>query len=118
MVYATGTDTYFGKTAQMVQGPESASHFQKAVLKLTFGGTLRAERNDRVKLLAYRILDPTKRPLRGRKPKDQKPRDLKPEIETRAYELFEKRARADGQATEDWAEAEREIDKEHDGVSK
>ena len=34
MVYATGADTYFGKTAQMVQGPESASHFQKAVLKI------------------------------------------------------------------------------------
>jgi H+-transporting ATPase len=34
MVYATGTDTYFGKTAQMVQGPESVSHFQKAVLKI------------------------------------------------------------------------------------
>src|SRR5580698_7065718 len=34
MVYATGTDTYFGKTAQMVQGPESISHFQKAVLKI------------------------------------------------------------------------------------
>ena len=34
MVYATGTNTYFGKTAQMVQGPESASHFQKAVLKI------------------------------------------------------------------------------------
>ena len=27
-------DTYFGKTAQMVQGPESVSHFQKAVLKI------------------------------------------------------------------------------------
>jgi H+-transporting ATPase len=34
MVYATGADTYFGKTAQMVQGPESVSHFQKAVLKI------------------------------------------------------------------------------------
>ena len=34
MVYATGTDTYFGKTAQMVQGPESVSHFQQAVLKI------------------------------------------------------------------------------------
>src|SRR5271170_7229440 len=34
MVYATGTETYFGKTAQMVQGPESVSHFQKAVLKI------------------------------------------------------------------------------------
>jgi hypothetical protein len=70
-----------------------------------------------VKLLAYRILDPTKPSLLGRKPKDQKPQDLKPEIATRAYELFEKRGRADGQATEDWTEAEREIKKEHAGLS-
>jgi hypothetical protein len=38
---------------------------------------------------------------------------LKPEIAARAYELFEKRGGADGQAVEDWAEAEREIEKEH-----
>ena len=69
--------------------------------------------NDRVKLLAYRILDPTKPPLLGRKPKDQAPKDLNPEIATRAYELFEKRGRADGQAVEDWAEVGREIKKEH-----
>jgi H+-transporting ATPase len=62
--------------------------------------------NDRVKLLAYRILDPVK------KAKLDGPRDLKPRIAERAYELFEKRGRADGQAGADWAEAEREIEKE------
>jgi hypothetical protein len=41
------------------------------------------------------------------------PQDLKPEIATRAYDLFEKRGRADGQAGQDWSEAEREIQKEH-----
>ena len=34
MVYATGTNTYFGKTAQMVQSAHTVSHFQKAVLKI------------------------------------------------------------------------------------
>ena len=34
MVYATGTNTYFGKTAQMVQEANTVSHFQKAVLKI------------------------------------------------------------------------------------
>jgi H+-transporting ATPase len=34
MVYATGTDTYFGKTAQLVEEAETVSHFQKAVLKI------------------------------------------------------------------------------------
>jgi H+-transporting ATPase len=34
MVYATGENTYFGKTAQLVQGARSASHFQHAVLKI------------------------------------------------------------------------------------
>jgi H+-transporting ATPase len=34
IVYATGTDTYFGKTAQMVQSAHTTSHFQKAVLKI------------------------------------------------------------------------------------
>src|SRR5271163_1386357 len=29
MVYATGTNTYFGKTAQLVQEAHTASHFQK-----------------------------------------------------------------------------------------
>ena len=34
IVYATGTKTYFGKTAQLVQGVHTISHFQKAVLKI------------------------------------------------------------------------------------
>ncbi|MGZ0655270.1 plasma-membrane proton-efflux P-type ATPase [Coraliomargarita sp. W4R72] len=34
LVYATGTHTYFGKTAQLVQETQSTSHFQKAVLKI------------------------------------------------------------------------------------
>ncbi len=34
MVYATGTHTYFGKTAQLVQEAHTVSHFQKAVLKI------------------------------------------------------------------------------------
>jgi H+-transporting ATPase len=74
--------------------------------------------NDRVKLLAYRILDPTKPSLLAKKPKDQTPQDLRPEVAARAYELFEKRGSADAQAAGDWAEAEREIDKEHLTVTK
>ena len=34
MVYATGTNTYFGKTAQLVQEATTVSHFQRAVLKI------------------------------------------------------------------------------------
>jgi len=34
IVYATGSDTYFGKTAQMVEEGKGASHFQRAVLKI------------------------------------------------------------------------------------
>ena len=34
LVYATGSNTYFGKTAQLVQEAKSISHFQKAVLKI------------------------------------------------------------------------------------
>ncbi len=34
MVYATGTTTYFGKTAQLVQEAHTVSHFQRAVLKI------------------------------------------------------------------------------------
>ena len=34
LVYATGTNTYFGKTAELVQGAHTASHFQRAVLKI------------------------------------------------------------------------------------
>ena len=34
LVYATGANTYFGKTAQLVQEAHTVSHFQKAVLKI------------------------------------------------------------------------------------
>jgi H+-transporting ATPase len=34
MVYATGANTYFGKTAELVQGAHTVSHFQRAVLKI------------------------------------------------------------------------------------
>jgi H+-transporting ATPase len=34
IVYATGTKTYFGKTAALVEKAQTVSHFQKAVLKI------------------------------------------------------------------------------------
>ena len=34
LVYATGANTYFGKTAELVQGAQTVSHFQRAVLKI------------------------------------------------------------------------------------
>ena len=60
--------------------------------------------NDRVKLLAYRIFDPTKPPLLAKKPLD-----LTPRIAARAYELYQQRVRGESQADQDWLEAEREI---------
>jgi len=64
--------------------------------------------NDRVKLLAYRIFDPTKAPLLSKKPA-KKPADPIPDIATRAYEIYEDRGHHDGQADQDWLEAETEI---------
>jgi len=63
--------------------------------------------NDRVKLLAYRIFDPTKAPLLAREPLD-----LAPRIATRAYEIYRQRVRGESQADQDWLEAEREIRKQ------
>jgi H+-transporting ATPase len=60
--------------------------------------------NDRVKLLAYRVFDPTKAPLLAKKPLD-----LTPQIAKRAYELYEQRGRQDGRADQDWGQAEREV---------
>ncbi len=64
--------------------------------------------NDRVKLLAYRILDHTKA---GATPateaQAQTSSDLRPQIAKRAYELYEDRRRG----VQDWEEAEREIRK-------
>jgi H+-transporting ATPase len=62
--------------------------------------------NDRIKLLAYRIFDPTKASIIARKQQD-----LKPQIAARAYEIFEERGHHDGQADQDWLEAEIETKK-------
>jgi len=66
--------------------------------------------NDRVKLLAYRAFDPAAAPLLAKTPVD-----ATPQIAMRAYQLYEQRGRGDGQADQDWLEAEREIrkDKSH-----
>ena len=63
--------------------------------------------NDRVKLLAYRIFDPTKTPLLAKKPLD-----LTPQIAARAYELYQERVQGESQQDQDWLEAEREIRKD------
>jgi H+-transporting ATPase len=68
--------------------------------------------NDRVKLLAYRILDPTKPALLTKKPAD-----LTPEIAAHAYELFQTRVRGESQADQDWLEAEREVKLEQPAAS-
>jgi H+-transporting ATPase len=34
LVYATGTNTYFGKTAQLVEQAQTSSHFQQAVMQI------------------------------------------------------------------------------------
>ena len=62
--------------------------------------------SDRVKLLAYRVFDPTAAPLLGKKPAD-----VTPQIARRAYELYEQRGHRDGHADQDWLQAEREIRK-------
>jgi H+-transporting ATPase len=42
----------------------------------------------------------------------KKPLDRTPNIAARAYEIYEERGRHDGQADQDWLEAEREIRKD------
>ena len=63
--------------------------------------------NDRVKLLAYRIFDPTATPLLAKSPLD-----VTTQIAKRAYELYEERGRGEGHAVQDWDQAEREIRKD------
>ncbi|MBI1283501.1 MAG: plasma-membrane proton-efflux P-type ATPase [Thiobacillus sp.] len=66
--------------------------------------------SDRVKLLAYRVLDPAGAPLLGRKPVEPvKPAEVTALISRRAYELYVQRGREEGHAAEDWLQAEREI---------
>jgi H+-transporting ATPase len=63
--------------------------------------------NDRVKLLAYRIFDPTKPALLSRKPVDRTS-----EIAARAYEIYQQRVHGESQQDQDWLEAERETRKD------
>jgi hypothetical protein len=60
--------------------------------------------NDRVKLTAYRIFDPTEPPLLVKKSLD-----ITPQIAKRAYGLYERGGRQDDHAVQDWLQAEREI---------
>jgi H+-transporting ATPase len=69
--------------------------------------------NDRVKLFAYRVFDPTNPPLLERKQAD-----MTAQITKRAYELYERRGRRDGKADRDWLQAECEIRKEYAGKMK
>jgi hypothetical protein len=68
--------------------------------------------NDRVKLLAYRLFDPTSAPLLGKTPVD-----VTAQIAKRAYGLYEQQGRREGHAVQDWLEAERKIriDESHSG---
>jgi H+-transporting ATPase len=59
---------------------------------------------DRIKLLAYRILDPAALPLLAKKQVD-----LGPQIASQAYELYQQRVRGESQQDQDWLEAEREV---------
>jgi len=60
--------------------------------------------NDRVKLLVYRIFDPTKPALLSKNPTN-----FTPQITARAHELYQQRVKGESPADQDWFEAEREI---------
>ena len=62
--------------------------------------------SDRVKLVAYRISDPTAAPLLAKEPVD-----VTTQIAKRAYQLYERRGRREGSSVLDWLQAEREIRK-------
>ncbi len=66
---------------------------------------------DRVKLLAYRILDPpkAKTPLAMAPQAAGASPDLTAEIATKAYQLYEQEGHHDGHADQDWREAEQEV---------
>jgi len=63
--------------------------------------------SDRVKLFAYRVFDPTAEPLLSKMLVDQRP-----QIASRAYELYEQHGHQQGHADQDWLRAEREIRKQ------
>jgi H+-transporting ATPase len=65
--------------------------------------------NDRVKLIAYRVFDPTAAPLLAKTSVD-----MTAQIAKHAYELYERQGRREGHAEQDWLQAEREIRKNKD----
>jgi H+-transporting ATPase len=68
---------------------------------------------DRLKLLAYRILDPSELPLLAKKLPN-----LESEISKEAYELYQERARGESQQNQDWLEAEKMMKVKHAGMDK
>jgi H+-transporting ATPase len=80
--------------------------------------------NDRIKLLAYRILDPATVAKKGAaaaadsvaKHGPTPPADLTPQIAKRAYEIYEARTRT-SEASQDWRKAEQEIRSEQTPTS-
>lgn len=66
---------------------------------------------DRLKLLAYRFIDPLKGKLEPAEVKSST--GLTPQVATRAYELYEREGRKQGHANQDWLEAEREVRNEN-----
>jgi H+-transporting ATPase len=62
--------------------------------------------NDRIKLLAYRLLDPRKAKI---------PPNLTPQISQQAYALYEQQGHHDGHSVENWLEAERMARKDASG---
>ena len=69
--------------------------------------------NDRVKLLAYQVFDPTSAPLLGRKPVD-----LSPQIASRAYEPYQEPVRGESQQAQDGLQPERGTQKDQAGHTK
>jgi H+-transporting ATPase len=63
---------------------------------------------DRLKLIAYRILDPSALPLLAKKQLD-----LGPEVAREAFNLFQQRAHGESQQDQDWLEAERLVRAKH-----
>jgi H+-transporting ATPase len=68
--------------------------------------------NDRVKLLAYRFVDPVKASV-AIQGQAIKPADLRPQITRRAYDLYEQQGHHEGHADQDWNQAEHEVRKEN-----
>jgi H+-transporting ATPase len=68
---------------------------------------------DRVKLLAYRLLDPAapKKQADGTPRIAETPPDLRPRIAKGAFALYEQHGSQDGHAVQDWLDAEQKVEK-------